>query len=169
MELHRIALRAVFAYLVLLALLRSSEKRTVAEGTPFAFVLALVIGDMVDDVLWAEVGAAQFTVAVSVLTVTQIVVAWGASRFAWLDRLVSGAPSPVLVDGAAVRSEMRAQKVNEKTLAFELRHHGLDRERWCDVKLAHVETSGAVSVLETRGARPAQRRDAPEARGRAGR
>ena len=169
MELHRIALRALFAYLVLLALLRSSEKRTVAEGTPFAFVLALVIGDMVDDVLWAEVGAAQFTVGVSVLAVTQIVVAWGASRFPWLDRLVRGTPSPVLMDGAPVRSEMRAERTNEKTLAFALRHHGLERERWADVKLAHVETSGAVSVIQTRAARPAQRRDASDARGRAGR
>ena len=169
MELHRIALRALFAYLVLLALLRSSEKRTVAESTPFAFVLALVIGDLVDDVLWAEVGAAQFTVAVSVLTVAQIVVAWAASRHPRLDRLVSGAPSPVLVDGAPVRDEMRAERMNEKTLAFELRHHGIERERWTDVKLAHIETSGAVSAIGTRAARPAQRRDAPEARRAEGR
>jgi len=146
---------------VLLALLRSSEKRTVAESTPFAFVLALVIGDMVDDVLWAEVGAAQFTVAVSVLTVAQILVAWAASRHPWLDRLVSGAPSPVLVDGAPVRAEMRAERMNEKTLAFELRHNGIERDRWSDVELARVEPSGALSVIETRSARPARRCDAP--------
>ena len=160
MELHRIALRALFAYLVLLALLRSSGKRTVAEGTPFAFVLALVIGDMVDDVLWAEVGAAEFAVAVSTLTLAQIAVAWAASRWGWVDRLVEGRPSPVVRDGAPVRGEMRGERVNEKTLAFELRQAGIPREQWSDVESAHVETSGAVSVTRTRAARLAQRRDA---------
>jgi uncharacterized membrane protein YcaP (DUF421 family) len=158
-ELDRIALRALFAYVVLLAFLRASGKRTVAEGSPFAFVLALVIGDMVDDVLWAEVGAAEFAVAVATLTVTQITVAWAASRWRWMERLVEGRPSPVVLDGAAVRGEMRGERVNEKTLAFELRHHGIDPGRWSEVKSAHVETSGAVSVARTAEARPAERRD----------
>ena len=90
MELHHVALRALFAYVVLLALLRLSGKRTVAESTPFAFVLALIIGDMVDDLLLAEVGAAQFTVAVSTLAAAQMIVAWAAARSPRLDRLVSG-------------------------------------------------------------------------------
>jgi len=158
-ELHHVALRALFAYVVLLVLLRASGKRMVAESTPFAFVLALVIGDMVDDVLWAEVDLARFTVAVSTLAAAQMAVAWAASRSEWLDRIVSGAASTVLADGAPVRAEMRAERMNEKTLAFELRHHGIDRGRWSDVKAAQVEPSGAVSLVETPDARPAQRCD----------
>jgi len=163
-ELHRIAVRAVFAYLVLLALLRASGKRTVAEGTPFAFVLALVIGDMVDDVLWAQVSAAQFTVGVSALAAAQLAVAWASSRYPWVERLVAGVARPVLEGGAPVRAGMRVARMNDKTLAFELRHHGLDRDRWGDVESAQVETSGAVSAIEAREARPAQRRDAERAR-----
>jgi uncharacterized membrane protein YcaP (DUF421 family) len=159
MELHRIAVRAFFAYVVLLALLRASGKRTVAEGTPFAFVLALVIGDMVDDVMWAEIGAAEFAVAVSTLTIAQIAVAWGAARWSWLDRLVEGRPSPVVVDGSPVAGEMRGERMNEKTLGFELRHQGIARERWSAVKSAHVETSGTVSVIRTVEERPATRGD----------
>ena len=160
MELHRIAVRALFAYLVLLALLRSSGKRTVAEGTPFAFVLALILGDMVDDLLWAEVGAAQFAVAVATLTTAQIVTAWAASRWEWLDRLVEGSPTPVMMDGAPRRAGQRRVRMNDKTLAFELRHHGIDRAQWGIVESANVEDSGALSVLRRREERPADRRDA---------
>jgi uncharacterized membrane protein YcaP (DUF421 family) len=163
-EPFAVGLRALFAYAVLLVLLRCSGKRTVAESTPFTFVLALVIGDMVDDVLLAEVGPAQFAVAVSTLAVAQILVAWAASRQPWLDRLVSGVPRAVVVDGAPVRAQMRAARMNEKTLAFELRHHGLQRERWADVKAAYVEVSGAVSMIGIPAARPAQRGDALAAR-----
>jgi uncharacterized membrane protein YcaP (DUF421 family) len=158
-ELYRIAIRALFAYLVLLALLRASGKRTVAEGSPFDFVLALVLGDMVDDVLWAEVGAAEFAVAVSTLTVAQIAVAWAAARWSRVDRLVEGRPSPVMLDGTPVGGEMRGERVNEKTLAFELRHEGIGREQWSAVKSAHVETSGAFSVIRTVAERALTRRD----------
>lgn len=61
-ELHHIAVRAAFAFLTLLALLRVSGKRTIGKGTAFDFVLALVIGDLFDDLLWADVPASQFAV-----------------------------------------------------------------------------------------------------------
>jgi uncharacterized membrane protein YcaP (DUF421 family) len=160
MELHRIALRALFAYVVLLALVRASGKRTVAQGTPFAFVLALVIGDMVDDLLWAEVGAATFTAAVGTLALTHTVVAWGAARYPWADRLVTGVPTPVLSDGESERDGLRAERMNEKGLAAELRHEGIDRDGWSRVKSAHVESSGAVSVLKAWADRPLPRKEA---------
>ena len=69
----RVALRAVLAYVFLLALLRVSGKRTVHESTPFDFVLALVLGDLVDDALWAEVPFAQFVVAASSIVLAKLV------------------------------------------------------------------------------------------------
>jgi uncharacterized membrane protein YcaP (DUF421 family) len=67
MDPLRIAVRAVFAYVVLAALVRLSGKRTVKHASPFDFTVALIIGDMVDDVLWAEVNASSFVVAAAVL------------------------------------------------------------------------------------------------------
>jgi len=67
MDLLRIAARALFAYVVLLVLMRVSGKRTVRHASPFAFTLSLVLGDMVDDLLWAEVNASVFVVGAGVL------------------------------------------------------------------------------------------------------
>jgi uncharacterized membrane protein YcaP (DUF421 family) len=63
----RILVRCVFAYVVLLLFVRLSGKRAVKHANTFDFVLALVLGDMIDDFLWAEVGASAFVIATGVL------------------------------------------------------------------------------------------------------
>ena len=72
MNLSQTVLRVAFAYAFLLVILRVSGKRCVSHGSLFDFVLALVLGDLVDDLVWAEVGIAQFVVATSTLVLTQI-------------------------------------------------------------------------------------------------
>lgn len=164
MELHRIALRALFIYVVLLGLVRLSGKRTVAEATSFAFVLALILGDVVDDGLWAEVPMAQFVAAAGTLTLTHIFVDWLSARSDWFDRLVSGVPGAVIAGGRPQRGAMRAERMNEKGLAMEIRHHGMEPDRWVEVEYARVEDNGAVSVLREKWARPARHGDAAEVR-----
>lgn len=51
-----------------------------------------------------------------------------------------------------------------KGLAAEVHHHGVDREDWPEVQAAHIEASGAVSLLKAGWARPAERRDADAVR-----
>jgi uncharacterized membrane protein YcaP (DUF421 family) len=71
MDPLRIVVRIVFGWIVLQALVRISGKRTVSQGTPFDFTLALILGDMMDDLIWAEVAASQFIVAVGTLVAAQ--------------------------------------------------------------------------------------------------
>lgn len=80
MDPLHIAVRAAFAYVFLLAMVRLSGKRAVKRGTAFDFVLALILGDMVDDVLWGEVGVAGFAVAVCTLLLANIVFSLLISR-----------------------------------------------------------------------------------------
>ena len=67
MDPLRITIRALAAFVFLLALLRLSGKRTIYQGTSFDFVLALVLGDMIDNAIFAEAPFAQFAVAAIVL------------------------------------------------------------------------------------------------------
>ena len=67
MELDRIVLRVLFGYVSMVVLVRISGHRTIRHGDVQSFVLAVVLGDMFDDLFWAEVSAAQFVVAVSAL------------------------------------------------------------------------------------------------------
>jgi uncharacterized membrane protein YcaP (DUF421 family) len=70
----RIVVRVLFAYVLLLLLVRLSGKRSVKHGSPVDFTVALILGDMVDDVLWAEVSAAAFVVATGALMTVHVAV-----------------------------------------------------------------------------------------------
>lgn len=164
MELHHIALRAAFGYAVLLALLRVSGKRTVAQGTPFDFVLALILGDMIDDLLWAEVPAARFTVAVGTLTVVHTVVSLACGRSDRLARLLEGAPAQVVRQGRAERKGLRAERISDRELERMLRADGVPEENWAEVRLATVEVSGQPTLTREPWAEAPRKADAPRLR-----
>lgn len=67
MDPLRIAVRAAFAFVFVLVLIRASGKRTIRHGDLSSFIVALVLGDLFDDLFWAEVSAAEFVVAVGTI------------------------------------------------------------------------------------------------------
>ena len=78
MDPLRTAIRCIVAYLFLLVLFRLAGKRSIRSGSPFDFVLALTIGDLIDDAVWAEVPVAQFVVAATTLVLTKLLMTWRA-------------------------------------------------------------------------------------------
>jgi uncharacterized membrane protein YcaP (DUF421 family) len=75
MDPSRIAFRAAFAYVFLLLMVRLSGKTSVAHGSSTDFVLALVFGDMVDNMVWAEVPVSQFVAGVGTLFIVRLLAA----------------------------------------------------------------------------------------------
>jgi uncharacterized membrane protein YcaP (DUF421 family) len=67
MDPLRIAVRCLITYFFLLIVMRLAGKRVLRHAHPFDFVLALILGDLVDDAVWAEVPVAQFVVATATL------------------------------------------------------------------------------------------------------
>jgi uncharacterized membrane protein YcaP (DUF421 family) len=76
MDPLRTAVRCLVAYLFLLGLLRLAGKRSIRAGSPFDFVLALTLGDLIDDAIWSEVPVAQFFVASATLVLTKLLMTW---------------------------------------------------------------------------------------------
>jgi uncharacterized membrane protein YcaP (DUF421 family) len=74
MDPLRIAIRAVAAFLFLLALLRLSGKRTIYQGSAFDFVLALILGDMIDNAIFNEVPFAVFATGSLTLVGTKLLI-----------------------------------------------------------------------------------------------
>ena len=78
MDPLRIVVRVVFAYVFALALVRISGKRLVGQTDVASCVVALILGDMFDDVLWSEVAAAQFVVGAGALVLAHALVSLDA-------------------------------------------------------------------------------------------
>jgi len=159
MELYKIAVRAVFAYVALLAMMRFSGKRVVSQAGALDFVVALIIGDLIDDLLWAEVGGAKFAAAAGGVTLGGLLVALASYVSPAAAKVLRGEPKLLLADGRPVRRGMRAERVNEKALASLLREEGIERERWPDVAHAWLEDNGRLSVMLRDDVRPADGRD----------
>ena len=159
MEIDRIAIRCVLTFVFLLALVRLAGKRTVSEGKPFDFVMALVLGDLSGAPLFAEVPASQFVVAAGTLVAVHLATAFAAFRLAAVDRLVEGSPVAFLRDGALVDRGRRREVLAEVEVERMLREEGIDRSRWPEVRSARIEKTGEASVLLHEWAEPAQKRD----------
>ncbi|MGH7265225.1 MAG: DUF421 domain-containing protein [Candidatus Rokuibacteriota bacterium] len=167
MPYSAIVVRALVAYLWLLLLTRLDGKRGIAEASAFDFVLALIIGDTVDNVLWGEVPPAVFLAATGTLVLTHFAVSLGAcfsDRISWL---TSGAPSGLVAGGAFVEAGMRAERMRREDVLGELRKHRVTDLR--DVRSTDMETTGITSVLREEPARDADRRDLPRLPARPGR
>jgi uncharacterized membrane protein YcaP (DUF421 family) len=151
------ALRATVTYVFLLILLRISGKRTVGEGTPFDVVVALVLGDFPDDMIWGEVPLAQGFVAMGTVMLVHLGVVYASFRSVWFDRLVGSGHTVLVHRGRLRRAGLREARMNARDLDVVLRRHG--GLTLSDVAEAALEPTGEVSVRRTHGARPATRRE----------
>ena len=165
MDLWRIAVRALFTYLVALLLVRLSGKRVVAQATPFDFAIAIVVGDLFDDFFWAEVPASQFIAAAGGLFLPAAVVELAGSRSGRVHDLVNGLPAVVMREGKPDRKGMRSEQLSRADLEHLLRLDGIGPGEWDRVKLGTVEHDHHLSVILEPWAEPVPRRDAAKLRG----
>ena len=160
MPVLSVALRAVVAYVFLLALMRVSGKRLVSEATGMQFVLAIMIGDLVDDAILAGVPFAQLIAAAGTLTVLQLLIAVLAMLDLRIWKVVEGEPPVVLQNGIPRRAVMLRERMNRKEVASLLRLAGISAARWAEIKRARIEEEGILAVAFHDWAKPAQRNDA---------
>lgn len=156
-ELVLTAARALGLYAAMLAVIRLLGKRTVGNFTAFDLLVALMLGEVVDEIIYGDVPIAQGAVAIGVIAVAQYANSWMSYLDLGMDRVLEGAPVPVVRNGRFDRAGMRQERMNEKDVMAELRHQGITDLR--EVKVALVETDGMVSVLREGWAEPAQKAD----------
>lgn len=162
MDLGRIAIRALFAFLFLFLLIRISGKRTVAQGSAFDFVVALILGDLVDDLLWQEVPALEFVVATATLFSVHIFVTFTSARHQRFGKLIGGSPRMLIRAGSPLKAGLRGELVHEREAEEMMRVRGIEREDWDEIKSAWIHTNGRPSVVKQEWARTAQKKDLPE-------
>jgi uncharacterized membrane protein YcaP (DUF421 family) len=164
-QLAYTALRATVIYVFLLVLIRLLGKRTVGHSSAFDFMVALVLGELVDEPVYGDVSLAQAFVALGVIggwhAINQVL----SLRSTHFDRVVGGAPTVLARNGVLDRPAMARERLNDEDLRSLLRQHGIDD--LSDVELATLEPSGRLSVLTRPEARPLQKGDLDRALRRA--
>jgi uncharacterized membrane protein YcaP (DUF421 family) len=160
MDLVGIVARIAFTYVFFLAIVRLAGKRTIREGTPFEFLVALMLGDFPDDVIWGEVPVAQGVVAIGSVMTLHLLVSYASYRSVGVERLLGATPDLLLRRGGSDQLGLRRARMNEGDLDGELRRRGrADRD---GVEQMSLEPTGEISIRLTEDARPARRRDLGE-------
>jgi uncharacterized membrane protein YcaP (DUF421 family) len=152
-----IVLRAAITYAYLLSIVRVGGKRTIGEGTSFDFIVALVVGDIPDDIIWGEVPLLQGFVAMGTVMCLHWAVSYFAYRSPRFDRIVGSAPARVIARGRLLSSAQLRERLSDEDIQALARLEGI--EHLGEIEAGRIEQSGRFSVLKTEGSQPIRRAD----------
>lgn len=146
-------LRAVVVYVVLLALVRLTGKRAVAQTTPFDMILLVLLGTAVQNSL---IGQDMSLLGGLLLAATLIglnhAVGFATARIKGLHALVEGEPVLLARNGEVFERVLRRQNLCPADFEEAMRRHGI-RER-SEIECAWLESDGRVTLLKRREAMP---------------
>jgi uncharacterized membrane protein YcaP (DUF421 family) len=140
-------LRGVSVYLVLLLVLRFSGRRTVAQMTPFDFVLLLIVAETSQQALLGD----DFSITNSIILFltlfsTDIALSYVKRSSPAVGRWLDGEPTVLVVHGAPKWQALQRSRVDiEDVLEAAREQHGL--ERMDQVKFCVLEKGGNLSII----------------------
>lgn len=157
LDLTGIIFRISVMYLFALALVRITGKHTIGQLTAMDLVVTLIIGDLFDDVFWAEVPLLQGLVGFATVILAHVLVTHLTSRSKTLDRLVNSRARLLIRNGKLEPEGLQREWMRQETLQFEMRLIGEEHPR--EVREARLEQEGQVSVLKADSNKPVQKKD----------
>ena len=152
-----IALRITFIYFYALLLLRLTGKRSIGTLSALDLVVTLIAGDMFDDIIWAEIPLSQGLVGMSMVVLLHSLVAYASWKSKRIERLVSAAPTRVVLNGKLLPGNLLSQRTPAADVEASLRSRGEDKLE--EIREACWEPSGQLSALKMEPAKPVAKRD----------
>ena len=159
-ELLYTALRASFVYVFLLIVVRLLGKREIGNTSAFDLIVALILGEVVDEIIYGDVTILQGGIAIGVTAVWHMMNSWASYKSKFIDKLTGAAPTVMVKNGEIQRKNLALERLNEDELFSELRMMGVEDVK--EVKQATLEPSGKISVIQEEWAKPVQRQDLTE-------
>ena len=140
-------IRPVLVYLFLLALLRLSGKRTLAQVTTFDFVLLLTISNAAQQALIGEdnsmIHGAIMVATLIALNFVMTLLKQRSKRFA---RVLDDIPLVIVVDGKPLKDRMYKARVDEEDVLDAARENcGLEHME--QIRHAILERDGQISII----------------------
>lgn len=139
--------RGLIVYLFLLLVFRLSGKRTLAQTTPFEFVLLIIISEVTQQALVGE----DYSITASLILITTLVgtdYLFGLIKQKWkgFEKVSEGSPLIVVANGKLLQNRAHKARVSEEDVLEAARNlHGL--ERLDQIKYAVLELDGSISII----------------------
>jgi len=140
-------LRGMIIYLFLMLVFRLSGKRSLAQTTPFEFVLLLIISEVTQQALVGQ----DFSITASLLLIatligTDLLFSLIKQKFRHFEKITEGSPLILVKDGQVLKNRLHKTRVSEEDILEAGRSlHGL--ERMDQIKYAVLEIDGSISII----------------------
>lgn len=164
-ELVLTAARASVLYFFLLFVVRILGKREVGNITAFDLIVAFMLGEVTDEIIFGDVSMTKGFLAIGVVAAWHIANSWASYRSRFIERLTGSEATPLIEHGQINRKGLAKERMSEDEVMAALRLQGIDDI--AQVKKAMLESNGQVSVIREDWAEPIQKRDLHGAREKA--
>jgi len=150
-SLAEVVLRTAIVYLFLVAALRLSGKREVAQMTVLELVVILVISDAVQNSMVGDnTSVYGGLIAVVTLLTLDFLLRTLSRRSKKVRDVIEGEPRLIVRDGRLLQHAIEEEGLGIDDVRSAVREHGLSRIE--DVRFAVLETNGTISVIPRDGA-----------------
>jgi uncharacterized membrane protein YcaP (DUF421 family) len=147
-EIARIVLVGAAAYVVLVAVLRVSGKRTLSQLNAFDLVVTVALGStMATILLSSQVSFTEGITALGLLAGLQFLVATISARRPSSRSGLTSRPVLLLADGAIRREALKHHRLTESEVRQAVRMQGTGD--LSQVKAVVLETNGKLSIITT--------------------
>lgn len=148
--------RALAVFVLALAMIRLSGRRSFGQGRPFDTCITVLLGSVLSR---AVVGASPFwptVLACAALVLLHRIVGIASIRSTWFERLVSGDKRELVRNGVLVEQEMRKGLITKRDLDEAVRAKTGDEST--PISRAVLERDGTVTVRPAAGSVEADER-----------
>ncbi len=144
--LVRVLVVGTLAYVWLVAVLRVSGKRTLAQLNAFDFIVTVALGSTLATVaLSSTVAWTEGALALALLAALQFGAAWLAVRFTWARRGLTSEPALLVRDGRVDVAALRRERISQQSLDQAVRSSGPGGLEL--VAAVVLETNGTLTVV----------------------
>lgn len=134
------------SYAALIAMLRISGKRTLAQMNAFDLVVSIALGSTLSAILVSpDVTLAQGVTALALLVSLQFIVTFVVVRAPWAAHAIKNKPRLLLYRGEMLEDVLRSERVVAAEVQQAIRTSGALRVE--DVHAVVLETDGSFSVI----------------------
>ncbi|HEX2994578.1 MAG TPA: YetF domain-containing protein [Anaerolineales bacterium] len=152
-----ILIRATVLYFYALILIRVSGKQSISQLSSMDFVVAIILGNLFGTVIFGKASLPQAIVGIGTLIVVHMLVCYAGSKSRRIHYLVSPPPTLLAQKGKVRREGLLEEWMNMGALEMEMRLQGEDQLQ--DVKEAHLEPKGQLSILKNKPYKTLQKQD----------
>ena len=145
-SMGRVLVVGPLAYLWLVAVLRLTGKRTLAQLNAFDFIVTVALGSTLATVaLSSTVAWTEGALALTLLAALQFIAAWLSVHQPWVRRGLTSGPTLLVRDGLVIEAALTRERITRDSLNQAVRGAGLGG---LDQAAAVVlETNGSISVV----------------------